>query len=332
MGDLRNDFMTVVRSERQGDVKFAGLVAEIFVALRQLLNLQGNESRLSMLLSAPIRAALASRDPEEVLLRREADATVIFCDLRGSCRIAADGSSDLFAMWDRISGALDIMTGSIVDQGGVIGDFQGDAAMGFWGWPMEDDDRAARAARAALNIHKKFVKGAMPAGPDGAGGIHCGIGIASGRVIAGRLGTFDQAKISVYGPRVNLASRLESLTKFFGVDILIDDATAQLLTRKGEPPWLRCRNVATIRPYGVNEAVDVVQLLPPAEPGTLNESNRRSYETALDAFKNGDWSTTRELIEPLRRDGPSEILRRFMDEHQDNPPTNWDGVLVMRSK
>ncbi len=323
--------MATLRRERQGDVKFAGLVAEIFVALRQLLDLQRREAKLSMLLSEPIREALASRDPDEVLRRREADATVIFFDLRGSCHIASRREDDLFAMWDSISGVLDVMSGSIVDQGGVIGDFQGDAVMGFWGWPLADDDRAERAARAALNLHKKLSMGARTTGHEGAT-FHCGAGIASGRVIAGRLGTYDQAKISVYGPRVNLASRLESLTKLFKVNILIDDATASLLARKPELPWFRCRRVARVVPYGMTEVVEISELLPPAAPGTLSEGDRRRIETALDAFIAGQWAVANELLEPLRRDGPSEVLRKFMEEHQHEPPSGWNGAMAMRSK
>jgi len=325
------DVMSIVTSERQGDVKFAGLVAEIFVALRQLLDLQRRDARLSMLLSEPIRAAMARHDPDEVLRRREADATIIFCDLRESCRIASQGKDDLFAMWDRISGALDVMTASIVDQGGVVGDFQGDAVMGFWGWPLDDHDRAARAARAALNLQKKFLKAVQPDARDGTG-VRCGIGIASGRVIAGRLGTYDQAKISVYGPRVNLASRLEALTKLFRVDILIDDATADLLANNAELSWFRRRRLPRIRPYGMTESVEVSQLLPPAAPGILSDGDRRRFETALDAFTTGDWADSREMLEPLRRDGPSRVLLEFMDEHQNSPPPGWDGVLVMKSK
>ncbi len=61
--------------------------------------------------------------------------TVLFCDLRGSSRVAGDHQSELMMIWEHVSSFLGIMTASISDQGGVIGDFQGDAAMGFWGWP-----------------------------------------------------------------------------------------------------------------------------------------------------------------------------------------------------
>src|SRR5262249_17338189 len=152
--------------------------------------------------------------------------TILFCDLRGSCKIADDAQDNLAGLWDRISTALSIMTGSIIERDGVIGDFQGDAAMGFWGWPLKTADQIERAARAALSIRKQFAE-ASAKGNNPLAGFHCGIGIAHGRAYAGQLGTSDQAKVGVYGPRVNLASRLESLTKTFQVPILIDDQVAQ---------------------------------------------------------------------------------------------------------
>src|SRR4029077_18505507 len=143
-------------------------------------------------------------DVDEVLAPRQAEVTVLFCDLRGSVQVADGCRDDLARLWDRIGEALDIMTEAITDQGGVIGDFQGDAAMGFWGWPLESDDRVERACRAALNIRRGFKRATIK--NRAASGLRCGVGIAPGPAYAGRLGTFDQAKISVFGPRVNLAS------------------------------------------------------------------------------------------------------------------------------
>ncbi|HZY85139.1 MAG TPA: adenylate/guanylate cyclase domain-containing protein, partial [Gemmataceae bacterium] len=124
-------------------------MADVFGSLRQVSFLQRRQGQLSRFLSRPVLAALVGRDMDEVLRPRQATVTVLFCDLRSSCRIAEEGSQDLPALWDRVSAALALMSGSILDQDGVIGDFQGDAAMGFWGWPLEAADGVERAARAA---------------------------------------------------------------------------------------------------------------------------------------------------------------------------------------
>ncbi len=146
-------------------------------------------------------------------------------------------------------------------------------------------------------------------------GFQCGIGIASGRAIAGRLGVYEQAKVGVYGPKVNLASRLESMTKDLRVPILLDDATAdQIRSEIGSIPWARLRRVARVRPYGMTADFMVYELLPPvSEPGVLSEQNRRDYEAALDAFMDGNWSSARDLLSRLHRDGPSEFLLKYME-------------------
>jgi adenylate cyclase len=314
------------------DMKFVGLVADVYGALRHVLHLQRREAELAIFLPEPVRAALAGRDLENVLAPKEADVTVLFCDLRGSCKIADDSQDDLAGLWNGVSEALGIMTSSIIDQGGVIGDFQGDAAMGFWGWPLNTPDQTERAARAALNIRRKFAQVALQKG-HALAGFHCGIGIASGRAIAGRLGTFDQAKVSVYGPRVNLAARLESMTKLFQVPILLDDLTAEQLLSRGCSPWARCRKVAKVIPYGMRASLAISELMPPAvEPGALPERDRRDYEAALAAFSAGNWQDCLDLLQRLPRDGPSEFLKIHMERHQHIPPTNWDGVIPLDSK
>jgi adenylate cyclase len=315
------------------DIKFTELVADIFGALLQVLNLQRREAQFSLLLSAQIREALVGRDMETVLSPRETDVTVLFCDLRGSSRVADDHESELMLAWDHVSSFLAIMTASISEQGGVIGDFQGDAAMGFWGWPKSDGVHAGRAARAALIIRKKFLVEALRKNRPLAS-FQCGIGIASGRAIAGRLGVYEQAKVGVYGPRVNLASRLESMTKTLRVPILLDDATAcQVRAEIGNIPWARLRRIARVRPYGMANDLMIFELLPPvSEPGVLSEQNRRDYEAALDAFLDGNWSSARDLVSRLHRDGPSEFLLEYMEANHGSPPSGWGGVIELDRK
>jgi adenylate cyclase len=315
----------------KGDMKFAGLVADIFGALRQVLDLQRREAKLAIFLPQAVRAALAKQQGDDALAPRETDVTVLFCDLRGSCQIADQSHEDLAGLWDRISEALGIMTSAIIDQGGVIGDFQGDAAMGFWGWPFADGDQVERAARAALVIRKRFAQEARKG--KALAGFNCGIGIATGRAFAGRLGTFDQAKVSVYGPKVNLAARLESMTKTFRTSILVDEETARHLLAGHHDSWVRCRRLARVQPYGMRTVLTVSELLPASvEPGSLQERDRRDYEAALDAFNASRWEDAIALLQRLPKDEAAGFLRSFMEQHDHNPPTGWDGVIALRDK
>ena len=147
-----------LQDAQKSDLKFATLVADIYGSLRQVQDLQKRQSTLASFLSRPVLAALADKDTDQVLRARETEVTELFCDLSGSCRITEEAEGDLSQVCDRMSEALGIMTRNIIDKDGVIGDFQGDAAMGFWGWPFVTEDQVEQAARAALAIRKEFVQ------------------------------------------------------------------------------------------------------------------------------------------------------------------------------
>jgi adenylate cyclase len=323
----------------KSDLKFVSLVADVFGALRQVRDLQRRQAILSQFFSRPVLAALAQKDMDEVLKQRETDVTVLFCDLRGSCRIAEQAGNELAGVCERVGAALGIMTSNIIDWDGVIGDFQGDAAMGFWGWPLDSDKQVEQAARAALAIRRDFLRAAQRPGNPLAG-FACGIGIAHGRAIAGRLGTAEQFKVGVFGPVVNLAARLESMTKFFQVPILVDEAVAARLGKTEGSHWERCRRLALVRPFGMTKTLLVHELLPAAvEAGALKEAHRSTFESAVDAFLRKRWQLAEELLERLPRDaeggvldGPARFLQTFMEKHGRQPPVNWDGVIELEGK
>ena len=185
------------------DVKFTELVAAMLSSLRQMRLLEHRHAMLSQFFSPVVLDTLADEDPEVVLSPRETEVSVLFCDLRGFSRESERQAGDLLGLLQRVSNALGVMTRHIRQQGGVVGDFQGDAAMGFWGWPLPQDDAVPRTCRAALAMRAEFQ----------ATGFQAGIGVATGPAVAGKIGTVDQVKVTVFGPVVNLASRLEGMTK-----------------------------------------------------------------------------------------------------------------------
>jgi adenylate cyclase len=318
----------------RADLKFAQLTADIFGALRQVHDLQRRQSLLLRFLSPRVVRVVVNepnRSVEDVLEAKPAAVTVLFCDLRGSCRIVEEGQSDLTRLWSCVNDALGIMTDAIVQFDGVVGDFQGDAAMGFWGWPQGAEDQVEQACRAALSIRKHFSQAtAKKGGP--LYGFACGLGLAHGLAIAGRLGTMDQFKVGVFGPVVNLAARLESLTKQVRVPILVDDAVAKHVLANRAAGWGRVRRVATICPAGMTASVQASELLPPVGPDSLAEPRRMDYESALEAFQKGRWTDTRNLLKFLTGDGPSEFLVDFMNRHESGPPPGWEGVITMEKK
>ena len=139
------------------DVKFTELVAAMLSSLRQMRLLEHRHATLSQFFSPVVLDTLADEDPEVVLSPRETEVSVLFCDLRGFSRESERQAGDLLGLLQRVSNALGVMTRHIREQGGVVGDFQGDAAMGFWGWPLPQDDAVPRTCRAALAMRAEFA-------------------------------------------------------------------------------------------------------------------------------------------------------------------------------
>ena len=189
------------------DLKFTELTATTLGTLRQTRLLQRRQDSLRPFFAPVVRHALANRDPDQVLAPREANVSVLFCDLRGFSKQSEESADRLLELLRRVSDALGVMTHQILARDGVVGDFHGDAAMGFWGWPFETSSSVLNAAQAALAIRSEFeAAAAIPDHP--LAGFRTGLGIATGKAVAGRIGTVDQVKVTVFGPVVNLAARL----------------------------------------------------------------------------------------------------------------------------
>ncbi len=282
-------------TDLRDDLKFTELVAATTSSLRDVRLLERQRVGLSQFFS-PIVLEASRRDPDVALMPREAEVTVLFCDLRGFARHSERSADDLLGLLNRVSRALGVTTHAIREQGGVLGDFHGDAAMGFWGWPLPQPDAPARACRAALAIRADFEAVASK-NQDPLADFRMGIGIATGRAVAGKIGTVDQVKVTVFGPVVNLASRLEGMTKILQAPILLDYETAAAIRSSVPPEVARVRRVAVVKPYGMDRRLEVSELLPPASAfPILSDENVADYERALDELLAGRWPQAFEAL------------------------------------
>ncbi|MEQ9379674.1 MAG: adenylate/guanylate cyclase domain-containing protein, partial [Pirellulales bacterium] len=179
------------------------IVADLYQQGRNVYDLIEWRDQVQEFLPRPVLHLLQRESPKVALRKKITEAAVLFCDLRGSSKFSEQNSKQLDTAWETIKGALGTMTDCIDQQNGVIGDFQGDAAMAFWGWPrsqVEDGlgEDATRACQAADRMRDKFQKKSKDSGS--LANFACGIGVAAGPVVAGALGTEDQSKIGVFGP------------------------------------------------------------------------------------------------------------------------------------
>ena len=317
----------------QDDLKFTELTATTLGALRQVRALQRRQDSLRNFFAPVVMEALAGRDPEQVLAPRETDVSVLFCDLRGFSKKSEDNADRLLELLKRVSDALGVMTHHILANGGVVGDFHGDAAMGFWGWPIATGNPIQQVCQAALAVRQEFESSsAQPDHP--LAGFRAGLGIASGPAVAGRIGTTDQVKVTVFGPVVNLASRLEGMTKQLRTPILIDESTAEWIRAHVPRSALRVRRVAKVLPFGMHTPLIVSELLPPeGEDSILRDEHVDAYESALEHFLQGNWNDAFRLLHHVpAEDQVKDFLTVYIAQHRREPPPDWKGVIELPGK
>ena len=317
----------------EADVKFTELVAEIVSSVLRLNRYERQKSGLRQFFAPPILAALGDDLDTALLEPRECDVTVLFCDLRGFSQKAEASAGDLRGLLDRVSRALGVMTSQILKHGGVTGDFQGDAAMGFWGWPFASPDAPIAACRAALGIRAAF--GQTFGRPDHPlGSFQVGIGVAHGRAVAGKIGTAEQVKVTVFGPVVNLASRLEGMTKQLRVPIVLDEATSAIVNARMDRKEGRTRKLARVLPYGTETPVLVSELLPPArEEPQMTDEHLSLYDQAVDHFIVGRWDEAYRCLHLMPAgDRAQDFLNVLIAQHNRIPPAGWEGFVRLSNK
>ena len=319
----------------QEDVKFCELVTSTLANVLQLKSLERRQTSLRPFFAPVVLSALRGRDPEEILQPRECDVSVIFCDLRGFSRASEMMAGDLTGLLEQVSQKLGIATHQILNHGGVVGDFHGDAVMGFWGWPrvgnldseasesMESQMEAQQAVEAALEIQARIHSTLRASTNDEIEVGDIGIGIASGKAVVGKIGTADQVKVTALGPVVNLASRLEGLNKKFGTKVLLDQKTAEQLGAVSN-----LRRICRVQPFGLQTKYNIYELA----TEVFQDSHLRQYRRALSAFELGEWEEASRLFRDCPGfDSVAAYLFNWIEEHP-TPPQDWDGVVIAESK
>jgi adenylate cyclase len=277
-----------------------------------------------------VRAVLASGQ-EARLEGRTRQLTVYFSDIAGFTSLAETMSPDQLVM--NMSRYLDEMTRIIARCGGTVDKFIGDAIMAFWGAPLPDADHSARACEAAVRCQQRLAELRASAETPWLANLHARIGIASGDVLVGNVGTPERFNYTVMGDTVNLASRLESLNKLYGTSILVSEATYLAAETRvvGRP-------VDIVQVKGKHGGLRVYELLCLASDDNPRANELAAiFENALAAYLARDFRGALERLENVRKidagDRPAEVLRQRCQRYiASPPPENWNGVYVATEK
>jgi adenylate cyclase len=325
----RSGSMLVSEEDLAGDLRFTELVAQFIGSIRQVRMLQEHRTQLSTFFSPHVVESLIGSPSQDLLTPAERDITVLFCDVRGFSRQAEQLQDQLPRLLESVRAALGVMVNCIIERDGTIADLQGDAALGFWGWPVSLPEGPLPACRAALAIDAEFRRSRKPLQ-----GIAIGLGISHGTALAGQIGTMRHPKLGVFGPVVNQGARLEGMTRQFGVSICVDAATADAV-RTGLPPSeARLRSLGRVLPKGMQTPLTAYSLLPPEHAAPeITPAVLENHAAALEALTRGRWTEAAGLLETLPADdGPATFLRSFLAQHHQTPPPDWQGVICLATK
>jgi adenylate cyclase len=258
------------------------------------------------------------------------DLSILFSDVRDFTTLAEEiGPDDVSRLLNEY---LTPMTDIVLESRGTLDKYIGDAIVAFWGAPLPVEGHPVRACEAALAMQEEIARlRAERRDLAGVDRLQVGIGIHSGEVVVGNMGSDQRFDYTVTGDGVNLCSRLEGLTKFYGVSII---ASSDLV---GRVEGFQVRELDTIRAKGKKESVQLFEILGRDGAAALSPGLVETYAEGLRAYREGRWrEAERALREALSasggRDGPSALLLQRIEILEENPPSAWDGIWTFAEK
>lgn len=264
-------------------------------------------------------------NPERLKLGGEKrELTVLFSDIRGFTGIAERTAPEALVRF--VNGYLTPMTKVVFDEGGTLDKYIGDALMAFWGAPVAQADHALRACRAAMRFLEELERLRPQWAAEGVGEVEIGVGINTGPMVVGNMGSEARFDYTVMGDAVNLASRLEGANKLFGTRVLLSEETHARVQAE-----VCARRLGAVRVRGKQHPTQVYELRHLGPPTAAEADALAHFEAGVKAFGARDFEQAERHFQAVLRlwpaDGPT---RRYLEEvaflRLSPPGPDWDGA------
>ncbi|MCX7147374.1 MAG: adenylate/guanylate cyclase domain-containing protein [Sulfuritalea sp.] len=272
-----------------------------------------------------------SRDPENYSMAgRKAELTVLFSDIRGFTTISEGlEPNELATLMNQYLGAMTLV---VRKHRGTLDKYIGDAIMAFWGAPVDDPEHAKNAVRTGLEMHvalhelnKDLVARGWPE-------LKIGVGVNTGPMTVGDMGSPVRQSYTVMGDAVNLGSRLEGITKQYGVGFIVGESTRELLKKE-----FVFRELDRVRVKGKEDPVGIYE--PIGEEGAVAAEDLdeiKLWNQVLRAYRAQDWDKAEVTLMNLQRIKPRYLydlyVKRVEHLRKEPPGENWDGVTIFETK
>ena len=254
---------------------------------------------------------------------------ILFSDIRSFTNISEKNKPDVLVSF--LNRYFSTMVDIIKKHGGTIDKFIGDAIMAEFGTPVSYRDNCKRAVAAAYEMREALAT--IELGdlvlPDGMQ-FNIGIGIHYGDVIVGSIGSKEKTDYSVIGDNVNLASRLEGLTKTYGTQILV----SQSVYEDAGINSFCFRHIDDVRVKGKKEAVPIYAV--DRDENEFSQEYKDSYIKGMDLYKQGIWNLAKDYFAKAltfaEDDKAAKVMLKRCEDFIDDPPENWDGAIAFMTK
>jgi adenylate cyclase len=271
-----------------------------------------------------------AKDPARYNLRGQSRVmSVLFSDIVGFTSISEKLEAAQLA--DMLNVYLSAMTKVVQEGRGTIDKYIGDAIMAFWGAPMSSESHAQDAVLAALAMQEALAALNPSLEARGWPAVKIGVGVNTGRMSVGNMGSEFRMAYTVMADAVNLASRLEGLTRQYGVGVLVGEDT------KSQCPDLTFRLVDRVRVKGKDVPVSIYEPLGPTA-GLAPErlAAVATFEAALTDYQARRWDEAEIKLSELLRHEPIKLYQVYLDRvthfRFNPPPADWDGVFTFTTK
>jgi len=279
----------------------------------------------------PELVAEMAESPGQITMEGQArELTVLFSDVRGFTSLSEKvPPKELSALMNQL---LTPLTQVIHKQRGTIDKYMGDAIMAFWGAPLEDLKHARNALFAAMQMQEEIARVNIDFAKKKWPEISIGIGLNTGVMSVGNMGSQFRMAYTVLGDAVNLGSRLEGLTKLYGVSIIVSESTKNAIAD------VAFREIDRVRVKGKDTPVTIYEPLGLADRIDPELKQRVvKFVNAMTHYRSQHWDVAESRLAELQKEEPEQglyhlYLERITFYRKNPPPPDWDGVFTHQTK
>lgn len=332
IGNLTNNYFSALISDNIDIFAHgAGVVLENSLLFNKIHEMESKIKTMFSKFVPPevINDLLEQNEETEMKVGEKRSVAILFSDIRSFTVISENNSAENIVTV--LNNYFQRMVSIIKANGGVIDKFIGDAILAIFGAPISYPDNAERAVKSAAEMIEAL--GDVPTGelvlPEN--GFKIGIGVHEGTVIVGNIGSRDKFDYTVIGDNVNLASRLEGLTKHYKSPIILSDVVARKVEKDRH-----LREVDTVKVKGKEHPTTLYGV---ATEGynLIDEESEGNYKKALQMYKMGNWATAKEyfgkVLEKFPKDHLAGMYIKRCDDFAENPPPeDWGGAVSLDFK